>query len=45
MITFNQYTDIVSKISKKLDVSRDIAIVVLIKTQQKGIDPLINKLK
>ena len=45
MITFNQYTDIVSKISKKLDVSRDIAIVALIKTQQKGINPLINKLK
>ena len=40
MITFNQYSDIVSKISKKLDVSRDIAIAALIKIQQKGIDPL-----
>ena len=40
MITFNQYSDIVSKISKKLDVSRDIAIAALIKVQQKGIDPL-----
>ena len=40
MITFNQYSDIVSKISKKLDVSRDIAIAALIKAQQKGIDPL-----
>ena len=40
MITFKQYSDIVSKISKKLDVSRDIAIAALIKIQQKGIDPL-----
>ena len=40
MITFNQYSDIVSKISKKLEVTRDIAIAALIKAQQKGIDPI-----
>ena len=38
MIKFKQY--IVSKISKKLDVTRDVAIAALIKAQQKGIDPL-----
>ena len=40
MITFKQYTDVVSKISKKLDVTRDIATAALIKAQGKGIDPL-----
>ena len=40
MITFKQYTDIISKISKKLDVTRDIATAALIKVQQKGINPL-----
>ena len=40
MITFKQYSDIVSKISKKLEVTRDIAIAALIKAQQKGIDPI-----
>ena len=40
MITFKQYSDIVSKISKKLDVTRDIAIAALVKAQQKGIDPI-----
>ena len=40
MITFKQYTDVISKISKKLDVTRDIATAALIKAQGKGIDPL-----
>ena len=40
MITFKQYSDIVSKISKKLKVSKDVATNALIKAQQKGIDPL-----
>ena len=40
MITFKQYSDIISKISKKLDVTRDIATAALVKVQQKGIDPL-----
>ena len=40
MITFKQYSDIISKISNKLDVTRDIATAALVKAQQKGIDPL-----
>ena len=40
MITFKQYSDIISKISNKLDVTRDIATAALVKVQQKGIDPL-----
>ena len=40
MITFKQYTDVISKISKKLDVTKDIATAALIKAQGKGIDPL-----
>ena len=40
MITFKQYADIISKISKKLKVKKDIAIAVLVKAQEKGIDPL-----
>ena len=40
MIKFKKYSEIVSKIAKKLDVSRDVAVDVLIKAQQKGIDPL-----
>ena len=40
MITFKQYADIISKISKKLKVKKDIATAVLIKAQEKGINPL-----
>ena len=40
MITFKQYSDIISKISKKLDVTKDIATAALVKAQQKGIDPI-----
>ena len=40
MITFKQYSDIISKISKKLDVTKDIATAALVKAQQKGVDPL-----
>ena len=40
MITFKQYSEIVSKISKKLKVSKDVASAALIKAQQKGIDTL-----
>ena len=40
MITFKQYSDIISKISKKLKVSKDIATAALVKAQEKGIDPI-----
>ena len=40
MIKFKQYSEIISKISKKLKVSRDVATAALVKAQQKGIDPL-----
>jgi hypothetical protein len=40
MITFSKYFDIVSKIAKKLDISKDIALAVLHKAQEKGIDPV-----
>ena len=40
MITFKQYTEIISKISKKLKIPKDVATAVLIKAQEKGIDPL-----
>ena len=40
MITFKQYSDIISKISKKLKVSKDIASAALVKAQEKGIDPI-----
>ena len=40
MISFGKYTDIVSKISKKLNVSKDVALAVLQKAQEKGIDPI-----
>ena len=33
MITFKQYTDVISKISKKLDVTKDIATAALVKAQ------------
>ena len=40
MIKFKQYSEIISKISKKLKVSKDVATAVLAKAQEKGIDPL-----
>ena len=40
MISFSKYTDIVSKIAKKLNVSKDVALAVLQKAQEKGIDPI-----
>ena len=40
MITFKQYSDIISKISKKLKLSKDIASAALVKAQEKGIDPI-----
>jgi hypothetical protein len=40
MISFKKYLDIASKVSKKLKVSKDKAIQLLVKAQQKGIDPL-----
>ena len=40
MIKFKQYSEIISKISKKLKVSKDVATAVLVKAQEKGIDPL-----
>ena len=35
MISFSKYTDIVSKIAKKLNVSKDVALAVLQKAQEK----------
>ena len=40
MIKFKQYSEIISKVSKKLKVSKDVATAVLAKAQEKGIDPL-----
>ena len=40
MISFKKYTDIVGKIAKKLKVSKDAALHVLAKAQQRGINPL-----
>ena len=40
MISFKKYSDIASKLSKKLKVSKDQAVNALIKAQAKGIDPL-----
>ena len=38
MIKFKQYSEIISKISKKLKVSKDVATAALVKAQEKGID-------
>ena len=45
MISFNDYSEgklsgIASKVSKKLKISKDKALEILVKAQQKGIDPL-----
>ena len=45
MISFNDYSEgklssIASKVSKKLKISKDKALELLVKAQQKGIDPL-----
>ena len=40
MIKFKQYSEIISQISKKLKVSKDVATAALVKAQEKGIDPL-----
>ena len=40
MISFKKYSDIASKLSKKLKISKDQAVNALIKAQAKGIDPL-----
>ena len=40
MISFKKYTNIVGDIAKKLKVSKDKAVNVLIKAQERGINPL-----
>mgnify|MGYP001242344350 CR=1 FL=1 len=40
MISFKKFSDIASKVSKKLKISKDKALRALVKAQQKGIDPL-----
>ena len=40
MIPFKKYSNVASKLSKKLKVSKDKALQLLVKAQQKGIDPL-----
>jgi hypothetical protein len=40
MITFKQYEDVVKRIAKKLNTSKDVALAALAKAQQKGINPL-----
>ena len=40
MIPFKKYSDIESKLSKKLKISKEKALQALVKSQQKGIDPL-----
>ena len=40
MIPFKKYSNVAGKLSKKLKVSKDKALQLLVKAQQKGIDPL-----
>ena len=40
MIPFKKYSDIASKLSKKLKISKEKALQALVKAQQKGIDPV-----
>ena len=40
MIPFKKFSDIANKVSKKLKISKQIALHALVKAQQKGIDPL-----
>ena len=40
MISFKKFSDVASKVSKKLKISKEKALHVLVKAQQKGIDPL-----
>ena len=40
MITFKKFSDIASKVSKKLKISKEKALELIVKAQQKGYDPL-----
>ena len=40
MISFKKYSNVAGKLSKKLKISKDKALQLLVKAQQKGIDPL-----
>ena len=40
MISFKKFSDVAGKVSKKLKISKDKALEILVKAQQKGIDPL-----
>ena len=40
MISFKKYSDIASKVAKKLKVPKDVALKIIVKAQQKGMDPL-----
>ena len=40
MISFKKFSDVAGKVSKKLKISKDKALQLLVKAQQKGIDPL-----
>ena len=40
MIPFKKFSDIANKVSKKLKVSKNKALELIVKAQQKGIDPL-----
>ena len=40
MISFKKYSNVAGKLSKKLKISKDKALEILVKAQQKGIDPL-----
>ena len=40
MISFKKYSDISTKVAKKLKLSKDKALELIVKAQQKGYDPL-----
>ena len=40
MISFKKFSDVAGKVSKKLKISKDKALELIVKAQQKGYDPL-----
>jgi len=40
MISFKKYSDVANKVAKKLKLSKDKALELIVKAQQKGYDPL-----
>ena len=40
MISFKKFSDVAGKVSKKLKISKNKALELIVKAQQKGYDPL-----